>query len=297
MTTGQQTISTVQPGTASLAASTFWAELRAFGAVIKRRMIVYVRYPSWVISLILWPLIFPAAYILSAKALSGPDGSGLAIFLQSTGIEDFTGYIVVGATIWMWQNVVLWNVGGGLRQEQIFGTLESNWMTPTWRFSYLLGNGVSQMAMMVVMLTLAAVEFNLFLGVQYNGSLWLVLLTILLAVLPIYGIGFVFASLVIYAKEANAFVFLVRGIVMVFAGVTYPVSITPMWMQTVSKWIPQSYIMSAFRKAALGGADFNALKGEFTAIIGFGIFWLITGYLTFKWMEKKTHRTGSIGYY
>jgi ABC-2 type transport system permease protein len=297
MTTQQQAIPSADPVTASLADSTLWSELRAFAAVIKRRMTIFIRYPSWVISLIMWPLIFPAAYIFSAKALSGPDGSGLAIFLQSTGIEDYIGYIVVGTTIWMWQNVVLWNVGGGLRQEQTFGTLESNWLTPTWRFSYLLGNGVTQLVIMLLMLTVAALEFNLIFGVQYDGNLWLVLLTLAISILPIYGIGFVFASLVLYAKEANAFVFLIRGIVMVFAGVTYPVSITPGWMQTVAKWIPQSYIMSAFRKAALGGADFNGLKGDFVVILGMGIFWLIAGYLTFKWMEKQTHRTGSIGYF
>jgi ABC-2 type transport system permease protein len=297
MTTQQQTLSKPALVESSLAHTSLAAELRAFGAVIKRRMTVFIRYPSWVISLIMWPLIFPAAYILSAKALSGPDSSGLIVFLQSTGIEDYIGYIVVGTTIWMWQNVVLWNVGGGLRQEQTFGTLESNWLTPTWRFSYLLGNGVSQLVMMLTMLIVAALEFTLFFGVHYNGSLWMVLLTVFLSILPIYGIGFVFASLVIYAKEANAFVFLVRGIVMTFAGVTYPVSITPQWMQTVSKWIPQSYIMSAFRKAALGGAEFSALKSDFAAILGFGVFWLIAGYLCFKWMEKKTHQTGSIGYY
>ena len=79
-------------------------------------------------------------YILTARALSGPDGSGLAVFMKTTGASDFIGYIVIGTTVWMWQNIVLWDVGFSLRNEQMRGTLESNWLSPTWRFSYLLGH-------------------------------------------------------------------------------------------------------------------------------------------------------------
>ncbi len=44
----------------------------------------------------------------------------------------------------------------------------------------------------------------------------------LVSIPSIYGLGFAFASIVITAREANAFVFLVRGLVMIFCGITYP---------------------------------------------------------------------------
>ncbi len=99
-------------------------DLRALAAVARKEWLYFVRYPSWMISLLIWPLIFPLAYILSARALAGPDGSGLLLFTTRTGISDYMGYIAVGTTIWMWQNVVLWNVGFALRNEQMRGTLE-----------------------------------------------------------------------------------------------------------------------------------------------------------------------------
>ncbi len=64
----------------------------------------------------------------------------------------------------------------------------------------------------------------MFFGVKFNGSLWLALLVILAAIPSVYGLGFAFASVVITVKEANAFVFLIRGIVMVFCGITYPIT-------------------------------------------------------------------------
>jgi ABC-2 type transport system permease protein len=273
------------------------AELRALGAIILREWTIFRRYPSWIIAMLIWPLIFPAAYILTARALAGPDGSGLALFRQVAGTADFLGFIAVGTTIWMWQNIVLWNVGFALREEQLRGTLESNWLSPTWRFSYLLGSSLVHLFTMLIFLAISALEYSLFFGVRFNGSLPLALLVLVASIPPIYGLGFAFASLVITAKEANQFVFLVRGLVMIFCGITFPVSLLPGWMQEIARWMPQTYIIHAMRSAALSGADLAALLPDLTALALFGAFWLAAGYLLFNWMERRARQTGAIGQY
>jgi len=266
-------------------------------AVFRREWIIFRRYPTWIIALFVWPAIFPAAYILSARALSGPDGSGLALFNQATGISDYLGFIAVGTTIWMWQNVVLWNVGFALRNDQLRGTLESNWLSPTWRFSFLLGSSILQLLTMLVFLSVAALEFTLFFGVRLTGNPGLALLMLAAAMPSIYGLGFAFASLVITAKEANAFVFLVRGLVMIFCGITFPITILPGWMQTVAAWLPPTYIIRGMRNAVLVGADLPALLPDLLPLVGFGLVWLLIGYTTFNWMERRARRTGAIGQY
>jgi ABC-2 type transport system permease protein len=281
----------------SLGQSNPLSSLRALGAVIRREWTIFIRYPSWIISLFIWPIIFPMGYILTARALSGVDGSGLAQFKINTGLTEYVGYMAVGTMIWMWQNVVLWNVGGALRNEQMRGTLESNWLSPTWRFAYLLGASVPQLASMMMMLSLAGLEYALLFGVDFSGSLWLVLLVILASIPAIYGLGFAFASLVITMKEANAFVFLVRGIVMVFCGVTYPLAIQPQWMQDVAQWLPQTYIIHAMRSAALSTDGFSGIAHDLQMILLFGIFWLAFGMAVFAWMERRARQTGAIGQY
>lgn len=272
-------------------------DLRALAAVAKKEWLYFVRYPSWMISLIIWPLIFPLAYIMGARALSGPDGSGLAVFAARTGISDYMGYIAVGTTVWMWQNVVLWGVGFALRNEQMHGTLESNWMTPTWRFTFLLGPSAIHMVNMMVFLIVSALEFGLFFGVRLNGNPLLVLLLIVVCMPSIYGLGMAFASLVITAKEAHNFVFLVRGFVMIFCGVTFPISVLPGWMQAFAAVLPQTYMMHGMRIAALANASFQDLLPDMVALVGFGAFWLVTGYLVFNWMERRARQTGAIGQY
>jgi ABC-2 type transport system permease protein len=250
-----------------------------------------------VIALFIWPLIFPMLYILTARALAGPDGSGMAVFMETTGATDFIGYIVIGTTVWMWQNIVLWDVGFSLRNEQMRGTLESNWLSPTWRFSYLLGHTGPQIVSMLMFITITAIEFGLLFGIRLNGSPWMILLMMLAAIPSIYGLGFAFASLVITVKEANAFVFLIRGLVMIFCGITFPVSLLPGWMQSIAKWLPQTYLIHGMRAAAFSEAGLPELAPDLIPLLLFGTFWLVVGYFTFLWMERRARRTGAIGQY
>jgi len=273
------------------------AQLRALAAVARREWTIFLRYPSWIFAMLIWPVIFPAGYILTGRALAGPDGSGLVLFTKSTGISDFLGYIAVGTTIWMWQNIVLWDVGFALRTEQMRGTLESNWMSPSWRFSFLLGNGISQLLTVVTFLIVSALEFGLLFGVRFNGNIGLVVLSMLAGIPSIYGLGFAFASLVITAREANTFVFLVRGLVMIFCGITFPVSLLPGWMQGIAHWLPQTYIIDAVRRAALARATFQDLAPDLAVLLAFGAGWLILGYALFHFMERRARQTGAIGQY
>ncbi len=273
------------------------SDVRAFQAILRREWRIFTRYPSWMIALFIWPLIFPMMYILTARALSGPDGSGLAVFMKTTGASDFIGYIVIGTTVWMWQNIVLWDVGFSLRNEQMRGTLESNWLSPTWRFSYLLGHTGPQIVSMLMFISITALEFGLLFGVKLHGSIWMILLVMLAAIPSIYGLGFAFASLVITVKEANAFVFLIRGLVMIFCGITFPISLLPGWMQSIAKWLPQTYLIHGMRAAAFSNAGITELLPDLIALLLFGSFWLVVGYSTFLWMERRARRTGAIGQY
>jgi ABC-2 type transport system permease protein len=273
------------------------SDLRALYAVTRREWTIFLRYPSWIIGLFIWPFIFPMMYILTARALSGPDGSGLNVFIATTGATDFIGYIVIGTTVWMWQNIVLWNIGFALRNEQMRGTLESSWLSPTWRFAFLLGQTGPQLISMLTFIFITALEFGFFFGVRLNGSVWTILLMVLASIPAIYGLGFAFASLVITLKEANAFVFLVRGLVMIFCGITFPVSLLPGWMQSIATWLPQTYMIHGMRAAAFSNAGWNELLPDLVPLTLFGVVWLTLGYGLFIWMERRARQTGAIGQY
>src|SRR5438552_2966475 len=73
----------------------FGSELRAVGAIAYKEWLIFRRYPSWMLSMFIWPVLFPFGYIFTAKALGGPDGAALNMFRSLTGTADYIGFIVV----------------------------------------------------------------------------------------------------------------------------------------------------------------------------------------------------------
>lgn len=274
------------------------SELRALWAIAKKEWVLFRRYPSWIMAFFIWPVIFPFGFIFSARALAGPEGRSLAQFNAVAGTTDYVGFIVVGSLLWQWLNVTLWDVGFKLRQEQMRGTLESNWLCPIWRISLLLGSSLTKLGTAMFFLGIAVLEFWLFFGVKvFAGDPLLLLLIIVLSIACIYGIGIAFGSLVLRFKEADAMVFLVRGIFLIFCGMTYPLAVLPGWMQTIAAWLPLTYAIQATRSVVLAGATFQDIRLDLLKLAGFAVVLPIVGFIAFQAIERRARRTGSLGQY
>ena len=274
------------------------SELRALLAIARKEWLIFRRYPSWVMVFLIWPVLYPCGYIFSAKALGGPHGSGLAAFRHLAGTSDYLGYIVVGSTMYMWLNLTLWDVGLHLRNEQMRGTLESNWLCPVWRISIMLGSSLTKLATALVFLVVTVGEFRLVFGADIvRGNPGLVALVVLLVSASIYGIGLAFGSLVLRFREANAMVFLVRGLFMVFCGISYPLQVLPAWMQTVAAALPLTYAIHALRAVTLAGATLAQIGPDLAALAVCALVLPALGYLAFAITERRARRTGSLGQY
>ncbi len=274
------------------------SELRVLAVMAHKEWTIFRRYPTWIFGFLIWPLIFPLGSIFTARALSGPDQASLPAFAALSGTTDYVVYIVVGLTIYMWLNVTLWDVGFQLRNEQMRGTLESNWLCPIWRFSILLGPSLTKMLTSLTFLAMAVLEFRLFFGIWIVGSnAGLILLIMLLSIPSVYGIGIAFGSLVMRFQEAHTMVFLVRGIFMIFTGVSYPLTVMPAWMQNVAACLPLTYSVRAIRAVALHNATLFDLRYDITMLILFGIGLSAFGYVVFQFTEKRARKTGALGKY
>lgn len=282
----------------TLSRRTIGSELRAIAMIGRKEWTIFRRYPSWIISMFVWPVLLPFGYIFSARALGGPGGEALATFERLAGTSDYVAFIVVGTVLWMWLNMTLWDVGLYLRSEQMHGTLESNWLCPTWRVSLMLGGALAKLLVSVVFLGVSLLEFRLAFGVHVlGGNLGLALLALLLTIPTIHGIGVAFASLVLRFKEANAMVFLVRGLFMIFCGITFPLAVLPGWMQSVAAALPLTYSIRALRGAMLTGATFEQLRGDLLALALFAIASPLAGYALFAVVERGARRRGDLGQY
>jgi ABC-2 type transport system permease protein len=284
--------------TTTLVQRSLFSELRALLAGARKEWIIFKRYPSWVMAFFVWPVLFPLGNILRAKALGGPDGSSLGVFAQLAGTTDYVSYMVVGSTMWMWLNVTLWEVGLYMRNEQMRGTLESNWLCPVPRISVMVGGSLTKLGISLMLIVVSVVEFRLFFGVQLlKGNLLLLLLIVLLALPSIYGLGLTFASLVIRFKEPNAMVLLVRGIFMIFCGMSYPLAVLPGWMRRIASLLPLTYAIRDLRAVALSGATAADILPDLQILAVCAIVLPVTGYVAFRLAERQSRRTGALGQY
>src|SRR5262249_23670522 len=143
-----------------------------------------------------------------------------------------------------------------------------------------------------------AIEFRLFFGVQLlQGNPALLLLVFALVIASIYGIGLGFASLVLRFKEANAMVFLVRGIFMIFCGITYPLEILPGWMRQLAAFLPLTYAIHAIRAIVLTGAQLADIRSDLWALVLFALILPLLGYVAFSMTERRSRRMGDLGQY
>jgi ABC-2 type transport system permease protein len=282
----------------SLVRRSFASELYALLAVAKKEWIIFRRYPSWVVAFFIWPVLFPVGWIFTAKALAGPQGSALPTFGSLAGTTDYISYIVIGSTLYMWLNITLWDVGFHLRNEQMRGTLESNWLCPVWRLSIMLGSSLTKLGTALFFLAIAVFEFRLFFGIRlWQGDPLLLFLILALVIASIYGIGIAFGSLVLRFKEANTMVFLVRGIFLIFCGISYPLEVLPRWMQEVAAFLPLTYAIQAIRAVVLTGATFSEIWPELQMLALFAVVLPIAGSLAFLVTERRARRTGALGKY
>lgn len=280
-----------------MGASGWLADGRAVLAVFKKQWMIQLRYPAELLGLVVWPVLFPAIYIFSARALAGPEGEAVAVFASRTGTEDYVGYILFGTMLWMILNMTLWDLGGHLRREQLRGTLEVCWTTPASRVGMLMGVSLAQISNAVLFLAVAALMLRLVYGFELRGSVGLLLVLMVLSILPVIGLGLAFASLVLVLKEINSLVFLVRGVFMVFAGMTYPVEVLPGWMQAVSALLPLTYSIRAMRAVGLSGAGWADVQGDALALAMFSVVFLVAGWLAFRAVERMAQQAGTLTHY
>jgi ABC-2 type transport system permease protein len=271
--------------------------IRILTAVARREVVIFLRYPSWVIGALIWPALFPLMYLFASRALAGPQGEGMSEFARVAGTANYAGFIVVGTTAWMWLNMTLWSVGTSLRNEQLRGTLESNWLSPSPRFLVMLGIAAAHAMNFVIFLLIGVLEFVLVLGVRFNPNPAATLAAVLLTIPWVYGLGMAFAALVLIFKEAQAMVFFVRGIFLVFAGISFPVAVLPGWMREVAEWLPLTHSIEALRFALLENASPALLQADFTFLAWAGVALLTAGYVTFQSVDRLTHRTGSVAHH
>ncbi len=273
-------------------------ELRAFGAAAVREWRQLRRYPTFGLGLLFWPIVLPAMYVLQARGYSGGDQRAIDAFAERSGTNEIAGFLFIGWSMYMWLSIVLWGPGTLLRTEQVRGSLEALFLTPASRIGILFGPAVAHLVPALWMYVVVGIALRFGFGLVVEPAAVLrAAVVILLAVPALYGMGALFATLVLRVGEVVGPIQVVRGVFTVLCGITFPIVILPDLARSAALALPPTYIIADLRAVLLTGADLVDLVPDLAILLGAGVVLCALAAVAFRRAEAYARRGGRLAQY
>jgi ABC-2 type transport system permease protein len=262
------------------------AHRQSFGAMLKQQFQLLTRYPVNLIanfSLVLVMVIVVTLVVM--------------MFVPAEAESTARGITLYGFVIFIFLSHTIWTVGLSVQREKTEGTLTSLYLTPASRFLSLLSRAVVTLAWTTVACVVGLLLAQAITGPLplYNPGLALVIL--LFTISGLIGLGFAIAGFALHFGEsielvANILEFSLIG----FCAFFFPFSVLPPALQTVSRLIPLSYSVDAFRTVALGldQPELFSVEIEMIIVISTGILGPIVGYTIYHLNEKRARQQGKL---
>src|ERR687895_188694 len=233
--------------------------LRASAGRAYPRIIGLFREPSWVFFEILLPFLAVSAFVFVYRALEAP--------------EEFIGFVVLGGAMTsFWLNVV-WMMAAQFYWEKDQGNLELYFSAPMHLMSILAGMAIGGLVM-TSSRALAVIGIGSILyGVTYDVEQPLLLAGVfLLTMIPLYGMGMLFASLfLLWGREAFHLAQLLQEPIYFLGGVTVPLRALGPVAGLVVATLPLAVGLDAMRQLIFPGV---ALQG---VIVGAALWNVVFG--------------------
>ena len=258
-------------------------------AVIGRaypRVIGLTREPSWLFFEIFLPFLAVSAFVFVYRALEAP--------------EEYIGFVVLGGALTaFWLNVV-WMMAAQFYWEKDQGNLELYFTAPMHLMSILAGMAIGGLVM-TSSRALAVIGIgSLLYGVTYDIEQPLLLAGVfLLTMIPLYGMGMLFASLfLLWGREAFHLAQLLQEPIYFLGGVNFPLGALPgAVVGVVMATLPLGVGLDAMRQLAFAesGVDGVLPVGlEIAILVAMGILFLVAARLALGYLEHLARREGRL---
>jgi ABC-2 type transport system permease protein len=254
-------------------------------AIMLRQFYLMRSSPARVLPLFAWVAVDMVLWGFITKYLNAVASSGfnfVPVLLGAVLLWDFFIRVMLGVTTAFFEDVWSRNF------LNIFAT-------PLSISEYIAGLVLSSIATstvgLVVMIVLATTAFGL------SFFVYGFMLVPFLLVLFLFGIalGIVGSAVVLrLGPAAEWFVWPIPALISPFAGVFYPLSTLPQWMQYVARMLPPAYVFEGMRAIIAGGAMSRTplLWGG-----GLAVLYIVVASWLFTQVYRHAVRTGLIARY
>lgn len=136
-----------------------------------------------------------------------------------------------------------------------------------------------------------------YLGAFYQVNLISAILVLVMGILCMWGYGLLSASVMIIVKRGDPISSLFASFGELFSGTFFPIEALPIWLQQVSFFVPQYYILEMMRQTTLGGHSILELGDLALGFFVFTLVFLTLGAILFKQAVAFAKVHGTVGFF
>ncbi|MGH2446044.1 MAG: ABC transporter permease [Candidatus Limnocylindria bacterium] len=259
--------------------------LRAIVGRAYPRIIGLTREPSWLFFEIFLPFLAVSAFVFVYRALEAP--------------EDYIGFVVLGGAMTaFWLNVV-WMMAAQFYWEKDQGNLELYFTAPMHLMSILAGMAIGGLVM-TSSRALAVIGIGSILyGVTYDiQQPFLLAAVFLLTMLPLYGMGMLFASLfLLWGREAFHLAQLLQEPIYFLGGVNVPLRALGPVSGLVVATLPLAVGLDAMRQLTFPGEASEgvlSVGAEVAILAVMAVVFLAAARFALSYLEHLARREGRL---
>lgn len=272
----------------------FSALFSSWMAMARKEFIIMTRYPVEFIASFGQVFAIVAIFTLAALTFS----SSPEEFAEGTG----GGVVIYGFILFLFLSDTLWSIGYNIRREQKQGTLEALYLTPASKFASLVSRVTNNLIWTSLLVVAGAWLMSTMLGRLPFANPALGAFILAFALAGTFGIGFAFAAVTLRIKEAGQTLANVLQFVLLILGANFfPFGALPDGLLAISRLIPLSYAVDAFRSTLMGYPDgfpeLAPIEIEIVITVLFGLLMPIIGFLWYRHSEAHVRKTGSLSEY
>lgn len=221
-------------------------------------------------------------------------GSALVPDLDQYG-GDYFSFVLIGLAFSGYMGLSLSSFAESVREGQVMGTLEIMLLSPT-RLSAIL---ISSSLWSYMLTTVRVVVYFIF-GIAVFGfslsqaNFITTLVVLVLSITSFSGIGILSAAVVLIVKKGDPVAWALGSVSTLLAGVYYPITVLPDWLEPISRFLPLTYALDGMRMAMLQGASLYDVRLDIVALLGFTVVLTPIAFLVFRKALKRAKMEGSL---
>ena len=221
-------------------------------------------------------------------------GTALVPQLEQYG-GDYFSFVLIGLAFSGYVGLSLSSFASSIREGQMMGTLEIILLSPTRLSTILISSSLWSYLLTTFHVVIYLAVGTMVFGANLSQANFVTAIVVLiLSIASFSGIGILSAAIVLIVKKGDPVAWALGTISSLLAGVYYPITVLPDWLEPISRFIPLTYALDSMRLAMLKGSSLYDVRWDILALFGFALVLTPLAFLVFRKALKRAKVEGSL---